>query len=289
MTAWLKDKRHRLRTGRNNNKMQDITPLWSIQWKRMGLNDMQRSNYKLFNRRDYLKRAQPKLKEQLPRSIHSFTKNHELIRIGDWAGRIHIRPRLLIALFKQAGVHGLTPKHVVDPSHVEALRAYILAGQQSKTAEIYAAKDPLDSKIVVVQSLSSHLLRRIARTPKLIYQLDSRKFEEFVAKLLEDQGCIVKLTKRTRDGGYDILGSMKTASTDIVFLAECKRYSPENKVGIELIRNLYGVTEIQKANLGLLITSSTFTNDALQEKLRIGPRISLKDYEDLKVWLARYR
>lgn len=121
-----------------------------------------------------------------------------------------------------------------------------------------------------------------------MHDLDSRKFEELVAKLLEDQGCEVTLTKRTRDGGYDLFGRMKAGPTNFVFLAECKRYAPHNKVGVEVVRGLYGVTEMQKANLGLIITASSFTKDAHEEKLRIGPRIDLKEFSDLCSWLSAY-
>ncbi|MDP1989532.1 MAG: restriction endonuclease [Syntrophales bacterium] len=231
----------------------------------------------------------PQHQVQLPQRARKFTVTHEPITIGDWAGYLHMRSKTLIATFSRAGVRGLTPNHLLDPAHAKALLAYLQAEQQSRTTEVYADQGPLDSKIIIVQSLSTQLLEELAKRPKLMYQLEPRKFEELVAKLLEDQGCDVTLTKRTRDGGYDLFGSMKTGPTEVVFLAECKRYSPENKVGVELVRNLYGVTEIHKANLGLLITSSTFTPDAQQEKIRIGPRISLKDYEDLKIWLARYQ
>ena len=107
--------------------------------------------------------------------------------------------------------------------------------------------------------------------------------------MLEDNGCEVTLTKRTRDGGYDIFGRIKGLIASPVFLAECKRYAPDNKVGVEIVRSLYGVTEAHRANLGLIITSSSFTKDAREEKLRIGDRIDLKDFRDLCSWLSPYR
>ena len=211
------------------------------------------------------------------------------VTVGDWAGRLKMRPATLISMFSAAGVRGLTPKHVLESSHAEALLDYVRGARDSETTEVYSDNGKLEQKLIVVQSLNRHLLEQLAKTPNLMHQLDPRKFEEVVAELLEAQGCIVKLTKRTRDGGYDIFGSIATGPTDFVFLAECKRYAPENKVGVELVRNLYGVTELQKANQGLLITSSSFTRDAVEEKIRIGPRIELKDFEALKTWLDHYR
>jgi restriction endonuclease Mrr len=227
--------------------------------------------------------------ERLERTRESFSRRSGYLTVGEWASRLKMRSSTLISHFSKAGVKGLTPKHVLDSSHTEALLAYVRGAQDTTTTEVYCDDRMLEQKLVVVQSLNRHLLEQLSRTPKLMHQLDPRKFEEVVAELLESQGCKVQLTKRTRDGGYDIFGSIATGPTDFVFLAECKRYAPENKVGVELVRNLYGVTEIQKANQGLLITSSSFTRDAVEEKIRIGPRIELKDFEDLKVWLDHYK
>ncbi|WP_287463911.1 restriction endonuclease [Accumulibacter sp.] len=194
----------------------------------------------------------------------------------------------MIALFRKAGIRDVTPNHVIDESEWEALNQYIKSIRESKTKEVYRDASPLAARLVVVQDINARLLQELARRPQLVHDLDPRKFEELVAKLLEDQGCDVTLTKRTRDGGYDLLGRMKVGPANLIFLAECKKYSPQNKVGVEVVRGLYGVTEIQKANLGLIITTSTFTKDAHEEKLRIGPRIDLKEYSDLCSWLSAY-
>lgn len=213
---------------------------------------------------------------------------HEPYSIGYYAHKFRIRPSTVIALFRKAGIQDVTPNHVIDESEWEALNAYIKSIRESKAKEVYRDTSPLDTKLIVVQDINARLLQELARRPQLVHDLDPRKFEELVAKLLEDQGCDVTLTKRTRDGGYDLLGRMKVGPANLIFLAECKKYSPQNKVGVEVVRGLYGVTEIQKANLGLIITTSTFTKDAHEEKLRIGPRIDLKEYSDLCSWLSAY-
>lgn len=216
------------------------------------------------------------------------TFGHPPYSIGFFAHKNHIRPSTVIEVFAKAGIRGLTPNHIVDDSLWEALSKYIESVRQSRADELYRDAAPLDSKIVVLQDINTRLLRELAMRPQLMHSLEPRKFEELVAKLLEDQGCDITLTKRTRDGGYDLLGRMQAGPTNFIFLAECKRYAPENKVGVEVVRGLYGVTEIQKANLGLVITTSSFTKDAREEKLRIGPRIDLKEYSDLCSWLSTY-
>lgn len=213
---------------------------------------------------------------------------HQIGSLGYFAHRMRMRPTTLIAMFSKAGIRGLTPNHVLENEQWNTLINFHKSLREIKSESIYQDNTSIEKKLVLVQDINLNLLHQLSNNPKLIHELGSRKFEELIAKLLEEQGCEVSLTKRTRDGGYDIFGRVLTGPSDLVFIAECKRYSAENKVGVEVVRNLYGVTEIQKANLGLIITSSSFTKDAREEKLRIGPRIGLKDYQDLCNWLAPY-
>jgi len=231
---------------------------------------------------------QPSLFDIL-RPIGKLESNHKPGTIGYFADRMRQRPATLIATLERAGIHGLTPSHYFDESAKEKLLAFLRVEHGPEAKSLYTDNSEISSKIVVVQSINAALLQQLAATPMLLHKLESRKFEELVAHLLEDQGCEVTLTKRTRDGGYDVLGRMKSGPANLLFLAECKRYSPENKVGVEVVRGLYGVTEAHRANLGLVITTSSFTRDAREEKLRIGPRIDLKEYSDLCAWLAPYR
>jgi restriction system protein len=209
--------------------------------------------------------------------------------VGYFAHMSHVRPARLIELFKRLGVSGLTPNHIISKDEWDTLYNYIQTLKTHKTEELYKDTNPIENRIAFVHEINAQLLKQLAKRPDLIYGLSPRKFEELVAKLLEEQGCSVNLTKRTRDGGYDIFGKFQSGPVNLTFLAECKRYAPDNKVGVEIVRGLYGITEIHKANLGLLITSSSFTKDAYEEKIRIGPRIDLKDYSDLCSWLSPHK
>jgi hypothetical protein len=228
------------------------------------------------------------LQKRLKHATGNLWSIHETHTVGYYADTVRLRPDQLIELFDRAGIEGLTPQHRLESETQRAFEIF-LRGSFGVAQTVYSDDQGINEKIVVVQSISSELLKQLAHSPGLLHQLESRKFEELVARLLEDQGCEVTLTKRTRDGGYDVFGRMKTGPADLLFLAECKRYAPENRVGVEVIRGLYGVTEARRANLGLVITTSSFTKDAREEKVRIGPRIDLKDYSDLCDWLERYR
>jgi restriction system protein len=199
---------------------------------------------------------------------------------------------LLIEQFKNAGIPNLTAEHLISEANKSALLEYLRAehgnSSKSKSVPIYEDEPPPTKTLVVLADVNDELLFYLAKNPNLIYELGSRKFEELIAKLFADRGHEVSLTKSTRDGGYDIFAKVKDAFSEFIILAECKKYSPDNKVGVEIVRGLYGVTEVNKANQGLIITSSFFTKDAQQEQLRIGNRIGLKDYNDLVEWIKPY-
>ena len=74
-------------------------------------------------------------------------------------------------------------------------------------------------------------------------------------------GYDVELTKRTRDGGYDVI-AVKKAEVASRYLIECKRYDPRNKVGVSIVRALYGTKAHHKATKAILATTSYLTNDA---------------------------
>ncbi len=216
--------------------------------------------------------------------VSSFPKG----TLGYLADELNKSVELLIGQFEDAGVNGLTPAHQVTDSHKQELLSYLKRKHGMKSERLYSNDRDIGQQIQVVQEITDDLLKHLAREPRSVYQLPPRRFEELIAKILEDQGCEVTLTKQTRDGGYDILGSIASGPAPLLFLAECKRYAEGNPVGVEVVRSLYGVTEIQRVNFGMIVTSSSFTRDARAEKVRIGPRMDLKEFGDLKAWLRRY-
>jgi restriction endonuclease Mrr len=144
------------------------------------------------------------------------------------------------------------------------------------------------SQVVLLEDINEELLRCLAHHPKTLYDLTSRKFEELIAKILKDFGFDVELTKTTRDGGVDLYAYLKNRVSDFLVLVECKKYSPDNSVGVDIVRQLYGVQEAQKANKSLIVTTSFFTKPAQDFRKLILSEMDLKDYDDLKVWLENY-
>lgn len=200
---------------------------------------------------------------------------------------------LLIEQLDRAGVHGLTPEHMVHETHKNQLLSYLrkshgASDEELITKPIYEQDIVSPARIELLEEVNEELLRLLSKSPDFLYQLPPRKFEELIARLFKDRGYEVSLTQATRDGGYDLIAKINDGLISTVLLAECKRYKKENKVGVEVVRGLYGVTESKRANQGLVITSSYFTRDAREEQLRIGNRIGLRDFNNLVEWLRPY-
>ncbi len=132
------------------------------------------------------------------------------------------------------------------------------------------------------------VIRCLAASPKDMFALDPRKFEELIAELLTRDGMDVHLTPRTRDGGRDILARMDNVAGCHLYLVECKRYAQNRPIGVELVRSLYGVVEHERATAGILVTTSRFTRDALKFVDPIQYRITLREFEYLQAWLRGF-
>ena len=138
-------------------------------------------------------------------------------------------------------------------------------------------------------SANDALLEHLKRQPQSIYELSSRKFEELIAELLTDMGWDVELTQATRDGGKDILAYLNTDLGRLLCLVEAKKYRSDRKIGVELVRTLYGTLCDQQANSAMLVTTSSFSSDAHTFQKRHNYQLALRDYGDIVQWIQRYK
>lgn len=91
------------------------------------------------------------------------------------------------------------------------------------------------------------------------------KFEDYIAKLYKNMGYSVKQTKRTGDGGKDMIAT-KNGQT---YFVECKRYS--DPVNVHKMRDFVGACVLGGKDVkGIYVTTSSFTNDAKSAANRIG-------------------
>jgi Restriction endonuclease len=154
--------------------------------------------------------------------------------------------------------------------------------------EIYSAHDLLE----FYESIQE-LILTLKSSPDLMREISPREFEEVVTEIFRAKNFEVGLTKRTNDGGKDII-AIHTDELGIKnkYFIECKRYSEDKKIGVALVRALQGVKNTKDGpNKTILVTTSTFTSGAkkfVEKEASSKWDITLADYETLIGWLNDY-
>jgi len=139
-----------------------------------------------------------------------------------------------------------------------------------------------------LNEVNEELISYLAKHPEYMRELDSRKFEVLIADIFKNKGYDVTLTPETRDGGKDIIALYKSPFGHQLFIVECKRYKEDNKVGVELVRALYGVKAAENYNQAILVTTSTFSKPAIDFVKPLKFQLQLKDYNDIRQWCKDY-
>lgn len=150
--------------------------------------------------------------------------------------------------------------------------------------------DPRTSQAVIWAEPLTQRIIRLIHEGRDWTQIDARAFEEVVAELFEGFGYEVELTKRTRDGGRDIVAIRHSTIKDDKYLIECKHW--EGNVGVSVVRELLGVgVGVEEPHSGLILASTSgFTRDArvFAKRERVRWILALKDRNDIDAWVEEY-
>jgi len=167
-----------------------------------------------------------------------------------------------------------------DKRHIETIDAQEivrvvreLSRAEREAREREPADDEIDEDDIPeeVQSWREQLHRILTQ------KIDPSAFERLAMRLLRECGFIhVEVTGKSGDGGIDGKGIVRLSgilSFHVIF--QCKRY--QGAVTASHVRDFRGAM-VGRADKGLLITTGTFTRDAMKEATRDGaPPIDLID------------
>jgi hypothetical protein len=157
--------------------------------------------------------------------------------------------------------------------------------------KFYTSEEIENNKIIQadLNDINEGLISYLAKHPEYLREVNPRKFEELIAEIFRNNGYSVTLTPKTRDGGKDIIALYKTGIGEQLYIVECKRYQLESKVGVEVVRGLYGVQMAENYNQAILVTTSTFTKPAIDFVKPLRLKMQLSDYKDVIEWCKRYK
>ncbi|WP_198942692.1 restriction endonuclease [Methyloprofundus sedimenti] len=178
----------------------------------------------------------------------------------------------------------------------EELDKIIMQYGQSTLVDLFAGFDwskkkkvAISQSTVICPNIESELIAYFKKHPEQLYSITPRKFEEFVAAIFRNHGFDVELTPETRDGGVDVIAIHKSPLTgNTVNLIECKRYAPDNKVGIGVVQRLVGNVIQRQAHKGIVVTTSYFTADAVIVSKESRNILTLNDYSDILEWMKSF-
>lgn len=163
--------------------------------------------------------------------------------------------------------------------------------QRFKYTLIGNEDDEPESQIILLDEGSrvKRIIRDIYHNHQSIFTMQPNDFEDMIAELLRFQQFEVEMTKRTRDGGYDLIAVKNVGDFPVRFLVECKRHARSRKIGVGIVRSFRDVINTQGANKGIIVTSSYFSPDAEKERLKNKPyMLDFKDHDDVIEWVNKY-
>ncbi len=160
---------------------------------------------------------------------------------------------------------------------------------ESNHSSLIPVSDPSRTIIEVSSAISLNLLARLQEEPEALRRLEPRQFEALIAELLARHGWEVTLTPRSGDGGYDVFGVCKDISgVTNAWLIECKRYRKDRKVGVEIVRALWGVASLMRGVNAMVATTSDFTRGAKEFKAS-AYNMDLRNYSAVLDWINEYK
>lgn len=95
-----------------------------------------------------------------------------------------------------------------------------------------------------------------------LQKINGYEFEEIMAILFKKMGFEVEETTLAGDGGIDLIIYSSEYIYSGKYIVQCKHWT--SSVGQPCIRDLYGVVMSERANKGILITTSSFTTQAIE-------------------------
>lgn len=138
---------------------------------------------------------------------------------------------------------------------------------QDITCKITTIENTLEAQFILKTDADDidEIILEIYKDNKKLLDIHDYDFEKVVRRLFFSLGYDVFPTKRTRDGGYDMLLRREDPIIPLTHLVECKSTKKKNKVGIDVVeRFLYKIDEM-KVSSGILVTNFEFSLDVIKK------------------------
>lgn len=188
-------------------------------------------------------------------------------------------PVLLLVFLGAAGITSIIEAVVTSPgarTHIAEIIDVIIEDERLRrtSAQMKAAmkEQPMDPTRFAMPAEEIALRQ-------FLLSMDPFNFEQHSMSFFHRAGLEAWATRKSNDFGADGFA----IHADGLVVVQCKRNSPENKVGRPTIQQFKGVVEEQNAHRGYVITTSTFTEDAIASAA-LTSKVVLVAMDDLVRW-----
>jgi restriction system protein len=190
-------------------------------------------------------------------------------------------PVLLLIFLGAAGITSIIEAVVTNPEArphiVEIIDAIVQDERLRRTsAQMKSAmkEQPMDPTRFAVPPEESALRA-------YLLGMDPFQFERHTMSFFDAAGLGAWVTRKSNDFGVDGFA----VHPDGLMIVQCKRNAADNKVGRPTIQQFKGVIEEQNALRGYVVTTSTFSEEAI-ESAQLSDKLVLVDMDRLVGWHA---
>lgn len=99
---------------------------------------------------------------------------------------------------------------------------------------------------------------------KMLLEMNVYDFEKHIMSFFQQAGLLAWVTKKSNDSGVDGFARHFNG----LIIVQCKRNAINNNVGRPIIQQFKGVIEENEAWRGYVVTTSSFTNEAIESALK---------------------
>jgi restriction system protein len=188
-------------------------------------------------------------------------------------------PVLLLIFLGAAGITAIIEAVVTSPesrTHIAEIIDVIIEDERLRrtSARMKAAmkEQPMDATRFDVPAEEMALR-------KYLIGMDPYEFERHCMSFYRGAGLEAWATRKSNDFGVDGFA----VHADGLIVVQCKRHATENKVGRPIVQQFKGVVEEQNAHRGYIVTTSTFTADAI-ESAALTNKVVLVAMDDFVRW-----
>lgn len=142
---------------------------------------------------------------------------------------------------------------------------------------------------VLLLGIGAQLIERLRLDPKLLHDLTPEQFEDFVCDRLYVWGMEPRKVGRTNqmDGGIDVVFWPRSKNAfPFLGAAQVKHHRRSVKEGPNAVREFAGVLSGHPFNAGLFVTNTAFTPQAKWFAEHSSALLRLRDFEDMRRWIA---